>query len=225
MNKLWLDEAVETLKSCWHNPLKMVGCIALDLFFFFAYGWLSMPVFDKLTEYIIVISALVSDSLKGSGRLYVSNKSLVDILFAPPLGGFVAKFFLLLLLLGFAVYFLYCVFQGMVWKMSSEIAGYALSLRDYLRSFFVTNVVWFALFVVYYFWDLLLKIRTTILAKLNPAYVQGDLWSMAAIVLSLIVVYFMVLSYVAGSIKMGFKAGWSGWRDFAPPILFCSCLR
>ncbi|MBI4142115.1 hypothetical protein HY484_04270, partial [Candidatus Woesearchaeota archaeon] len=124
---LWFDEAANTLKSCWQNPLKVIECIAIDLFFFFAYGWLSFPVFEKLTEYVIVISSLVSDALKTTGRSYINNKSLVDILFSPPLNGFVVKFFLLLLLLGFVVYFLYCVFQGFVWKISSEVAGFNIS--------------------------------------------------------------------------------------------------
>lgn len=219
MANMWFDEAVETLKSCWQNPLKVVGCIALDFVFFFAYGWLSVPVFDKLTEYIIVISSLVSEGLKGTGRSYINNKSLVDILFSPPFGEFVTNFFVLLMLLGFTVYFIYCVFQGIVWKIASEIADYDVSLRDYLRSFFMTNIAWFALFVLYYFGDLFLKIRTTILTKLNPEYVQSDVLSIFFVVMSLVVVYFMILSYVAGSVKLGLKAGWYGWRDFAPPIL------
>ncbi len=216
---LWFDEAANTLKSCWQNPLKVIECIAIDLFFFFAYGWLSFPVFEKLTEYVIVISSLVSDALKTTGRSYINNKSLVDILFSPPLNGFVVKFFLLLLLLGFVVYFLYCVFQGFVWKISSEVAGFNISWKEYLRSFFLTNILWFGLFIVYYFGDLLLNIRTTILIKLNPEYVPSGVWGIFVVVMSLIILYFMILSYIAGSVRIGFKAGWNGYRDFAPPLL------
>lgn len=218
LEEMHFDEAIVSLKSCINAPFKLLSCILLDILFFVVYGLLSAPIFAKLTDYTILVGAFVSQTLKSGGRNYINNKSVFDILTSEQVLPFFTKFLLLLLLLGAIIYFLYCIFQGIIWKLASSLAGYDLEWAEYIKAFARTNILWFGIFVVYYFGSLFFQIRTTVLTKINPSYAPNFFWEVLFGTAIIIVLYFMILSYISGGLKIGFKAGVKGWPHFAPPI-------
>ena len=189
------------------------------LLIFFTYGILSSPIFEKLTQHIIIVGTLLSQAMNGSGRNYLNNKSLLDILFSQQIQPFFLKFILLLLLLGAVVYLLYCLTQGIAWKISSDLAGYNISLNEYLRAFTKTNILWFALFVLYYFGSIIFDIRKTIILKTSQNYAPNTAFEIIFAITLITILYFVILTYISGSIKLGLKAGLHGWKEFAPPII------
>lgn len=217
--KIFLQDAIFSVKICIKQSLKLILCMFFDLAFFVVYGMLSAPVFSKLTDHVIILGTFVSDAMKKTGRTYVNNQSLIDLLLKPQILPFFFKFLLLLALLGAIVYIVYCVFQGINWKLSSELAGYDVSWRQYLKAFSKINLLWFGLFVIYYFTSLFFAIRKTIILKFNPAYAPNYFWEVGFAILLFAALYFMILTYVSGTIKIGLKAAIHGWKDFAPPII------
>lgn len=216
---LHLEDAKIAIQTCITKSHKLLACMALDIGFFFIYGILSTPIFEKLTQHVIIVGTLISQAMNGSGRNYLNNKSLIDILVSPQIMPFFLKFTLLLVLLGAIVYLLYCATQGIAWKISSDLAGYKISLNEYLKAFTKTNILWFTLFVLYYFGSIIFDIRKTIILKTNPNYAPNTTIEIAFIILLTTILYFMILTYISGNIKIGLKAGLRGWKEFAPPTI------
>jgi len=217
--KIFLQDAIISFKTCIQQAYKLLTCMILDLLFFVVYGLLSAPIFNKLSDHVIVLGAFISDAMKKTGRTYVNNKSIVDMLSGQQVWPYFFKFLILLLLLGMTAYLLYCLFQGIAWKLSSELAGYKISWKEYLKSFTKVNSFWFAIFVIYYFGSLFVSIRKTIILKFNPTYAPSYIWEVIFAMVLFIFIYLMILSYVSGRIKIGLKAGIKGWKEFAPPII------
>lgn len=222
--EIHLEEAIDSVRTSVQNAFKLLACILLDIICLVLYGVLTTPIYDKLQEHIIIIGTFISEGMQKSGRTYINNTSLVDILFSQQARPYVFKFILLLLLLGTTVYILYVVFQGTIWKIASSLAGYQIAWNEYLKAFAKTNLLWFGIFVVYYFGSLFLQIRSVVLTKINPSYAPSTAWEVIFAMVLAVILYFAILSYISGGIKIGFKAGLHGWRQFAPAIIFLMIL-
>src|SRR3989338_8008346 len=107
-NSLHFEDAKTAIQACITKSPKLLACMLLDAGFFFFYGLLSTPIFEKLTQYVILVGTLISQAMNENGRTYLNNKSVIDILFSPQIMPFFLKFILLLLLLGAIIYLLYC---------------------------------------------------------------------------------------------------------------------
>lgn len=197
------------------NKLYVLASSLVDLIFFIAFGFMTGPVYDKLTEHVIIIGSLVSQQLRAPGR---ARPAIIDVLFQPPVSSFTWKFFLLLLLLAVVVFVIYCLFHGLNWWMATSLTTKKTHWREYMMSFARVNALWFGLFMVWYCIDTIFDLRRLVLEKALDQPAPG-----AAIVLNIIlgiIVYFAIVSYPLLSIKKAFSQGLRRLLFFVPALVF-----
>ena len=59
-----VKEWLASWKSLRKNPLYLLSSGLIDIVFFITFGLLTAPIFDKLTQHVIIIGSLVSELMR-----------------------------------------------------------------------------------------------------------------------------------------------------------------
>lgn len=185
------------------QKLLVIASGFMDLLFLIAFGFMTTPVYGKLTEHVIIIGALVSQQLRAAaGRM---RPAIIDTLFQEPVRGYTWQFLGLLVVLAVVVFVLFWIFQGLAWWLATAVAGKNMRWRAFLTRFARVNVVWFGLFVLWYVLDTVFDLRRIAVEKATGQAATG-----AGIVLFGVLVliwYFAIISYPLLRIKQSFVLG------------------
>jgi hypothetical protein len=116
--------------------------------------------------------------------------------------------------LSFAIlmYFVYCLFHGLIWKFYFSLSDKKRNYLAYLKKFFLVNIFWYTIFCVLVLVDFLFTYIDTVGKRVEPT---GAFYlSTAGSAIMIILFYFTFISYVlienhkiGISIKLSFKLG------------------
>lgn len=196
-----VKEWLASWKSLRKNPLYLLSSGLIDIVFFITFGLLTAPIFDKLTQHVIIIGSLVSELMRApAGR---ARPAVVDALFMEPVKQFTWQFFGLLLLLAVTIFVLYCILHGFCWFMAIYLAGKKTSWKKHMIGFARVNLLWFGLFVAWFATDAIFDLRRLVVEKASG---QPDMTSAVVLyVVLLAIIYLALLSYPSLSIKSAFS--------------------
>ena len=195
----------------WYVPASAV----LDVLFLVFYGFMTAPVFDKLTEHVIVVGTLVTEQVGTvAGR---ARPAVIDALFQPPVSRYTWQFFALLVLLAVVIFVLFCVFQGLAWFAASRLAGSKMCWRKYLLAFARINLLWAGIYFLWQCADTILKLRGIAVAKMMGQAIPES--GIAMPFLLGVVAYFAVISYPLLEIRRAFMVGVRKIAILLPPAV------
>ena len=187
-----LKQSISVLKQ---NALILLLCSLIDVGFFFVYGFLTSPIRQKIAMQAIELGSLLS----GQGVPALSG------LFTPQTSVFTEKIVFSLIIFAVLTYVLYCVFQGVNWKLALDITGRKTKWLSYLNNFARVNALWFVIFVLFYAINVFAAMRRAILSALGTA--GFDVISLFSIIGMAVIAYFALLSYPSTSIKKAWATG------------------
>lgn len=187
-----LGKAAESLKNIKSHPKELLIAAVCDALFFFAYGFIKAPLYNKITDYIVIIGSVVSESASSMVR---GTSTTIGSIIAndPQASSYFNSLILIFAILAFSVYLVYTFFQSVSWKLSHEIAGKKIGIYDFMKEFAPLTLFWFVLFIVYYLLDFFADLRNAALQSVG-AEPQNLLGGFATF-LVLAIFYFGLISY------------------------------
>ncbi len=200
---LVIREWLHAWRTLFQNKGFALASGLVDLVFFLAFGFVTAPVFDKLTEHVIIIGSLVSEQMRVAvGR---TRPAVLDALFQQPVSQYTWQFLGLLAVLALVVFVLYALLQGTAWWLASSVVHKPLRWREFLMGFARVHVLWFALYAAWYCVDAILDLRRIVVAKALGQAVSGT--NVVLLAVLGIVIYFALISSPLLSIRKAFALG------------------
>ncbi len=198
---------IEYIKDSLHiltsSRKKALGIVMLDIIFLLAYGFVrgSPETFGFLSviyEYLKSFLTLASQQAKELALEAAKQTSIFTIMRDNPV---IAHYFWLLvlslILFALSTYFIYCFIEGAGWHLSFGLAnahaGNKTGFKNFIRQFFVVNIPWFLLFMLYVIVSFIDSFRATTLERLGHQNPLG--LKIASIIYLLLIAYFAVISY------------------------------
>ena len=165
------------------KPLFLYSAL-FDLLFLFLAGLTNLVLVKKLTGIMYIIGGLLSKASLDVGA--GGAPSFFGLLSAAQAWGGVAQFVVLFIVWVLGLYFLYCLFHGMGWRLAYDMIGRQQPLLPFVKRFFRINISWYLLFVLLNAVLFIVSYLTTSIAKKTEVSVHR-LWY----------VPFLLLLYVA----------------------------
>ncbi len=188
-----------TFESIKKRKLYLLYPAVLDLLFIVSYGFAAGFFVEGVQKSAV--------ELLKTGKSILTSGSLIKGLLSNN-----ESFSIILLTLAFmlVVYILYCVLQGVNWRLSKKFVNEDIKFFKYLKKFFLVNIFWFALFFFLEFLDYIRRV----VSYLNVGELDASFFSIAVSVLTFIIIYFAFISYaliskykVVNAIKKSFYLG------------------
>jgi hypothetical protein len=202
-----IDQFVDVLKESFSTLTKNYKVlwmgVGADILFFLVYGFASGPF----------ISGILEDLRQIGGQIITKSANLGKDFIGDALNtSYFRNIVILSVILAIIVYFTYCFFHGFIWKFYFRLAEKKGNYFSYMKRFFLVNIWWYLLFVVYVLFDFLSFYIDTAGKNIEP---NGIFFlSNISFVFLLIIGYFALISYVLiennkawKSIGMSFKIG------------------
>jgi len=206
MEYLVIDRLKESLVLIKRNPLRLAYPVLVDLIFLFIYGFLSYFIFLKIDYYMSSIFEQITQNTAVFEDAFVFGGLLSAVKNVPGTDVLLKKAFLWILALAVLSYILYCVFQAVSWRLSINIAKKG-KIKQYMKRFFLVNIVWAFLFAVYNALAIFIGYRKEILSR----YFEVSDFSLLLVVFGFVLIYFALISY---SLIARHKAGESLKKTF-----------
>lgn len=202
LGKVVFGEALEALKRIRESPRKLALAYLCDFLFLAAYGFAAYPLFGKIVDYVIAIGTIVSE--KSPQVIRGANQGLASIIRSDPQASqMLNSLMLVFLLLAVAIYITFVLFQGISWKLSSEIAGRNIHFHKYMKRFALLALFWIVLFSAYHLISLFSDIRAAVLKIAGEGAGSFHVFVTALLIALL---YFAFVSFtLAGTSKGGIK--------------------
>jgi hypothetical protein len=190
VSKVIVWECIRALRRISKNPSLLVAAGILDVMFFFVLGFITRPINVKIMDYIIIIGTTISEKAPSMVR----GESVIAMIRGDFLmSSLLNRLLVLFVILAFAVFLVYLFFQAVVWKMSSRIAGRKMHIYAYMKEFFLVNIFWMILFIIYHLLSLFAELRE---ASLRPFDIQvSNAFANFTVLLLLVIAYFAFISY------------------------------
>jgi hypothetical protein len=191
----WIGAWKAVFSAKWYLPFSA----ALDLAFFVLYGFMTAPLLSLLSDHTIAIGMLLSGQMRAAEG--GARPAVISVLFNPPVSKYVLQFIILLVVLALAVFLLYCMLQGLAWRIAGMLSGLKMHWRAFLLHFARINLLWFGLYCLWHCVSMALELRGIFIGagRTPPGAVMYVLLGLAA--------YFAVVSYPLLSIKKAFVSG------------------
>ncbi len=210
-----IREWVASWKTLAHQGLYVIASGLMDFLFLFSFGFLTRPVFDKLTEHVIIIGTLVSEQMRvPAGRV---RPAVLDALFLDPARNYTWQFLGLLIVLAVVMFVLFCLFQGMAWWFATSVAGKKTPWRIFLLQFARINLLWFGLYAAWSVVDAIFDVRRLVVEKAlgQSAPASGILLGIVLVLL----ISFAVLSYPLLNIRKAVLLGTRHVQTMVPAFI------
>lgn len=190
----WISAWKAVFSAKWYLPFSA----ALDLAFLVLYGFMTAPLLSLLSDHVVAVGMLLSGQMRAAEG---GRPAVISVLFHPPVSKYVFQFIILLFVLAIAVFLLYCVLQGLAWRVAGRLSGLKMHWRAFLLHFARVNLLWFGLYCVWHCAALVLELRGIFIGtgRTPPGMVMYVLLGLAA--------YFAVVSYPLLNIRKAFVSG------------------
>ncbi len=212
---LAISAAKNALFLLKRNPLQLLVSIIIDSFALFLFGFLSAPVYAKLTEHVIIIGTLVSQKMNAS-----RTRSVLSMLSDSDSSGFVKQLFLLLFLLLAIAYVIFVLSQGVNFALAKSITGRKSGVRSEIFSFAVIAGVWAAVVGIFYILNMLATLRASLLSKIAPNTGTGLVDVLEAMEAALL--FIAIVSFASGGVMKGFAWIRNNKTDFLASALLAT---
>ncbi|MEM2915988.1 MAG: hypothetical protein QXT19_01360 [Candidatus Woesearchaeota archaeon] len=191
----WIHSWKAVFSAKWYLPFSA----ALDFAFLVLYGFMTAPLLARISEHIIAIGVMLSVQMRvveGSARPAVAN-----VLFSPPVSRYTLQCVVLLLVLALAVFMLYCIFQGLAWRIAGILSGLKTHWRLFLLRFARINLFWFGLYCLWHCISIALELRSIFIGagRTPPGAVMYVILGLVA--------YFAIISYPLLNLRKAFVSG------------------
>lgn len=211
----------QAIKAAYQNKLLFLASMLADAIFFIIYGFATAPIYAKLTAQLFLIGSHAGDAIKTATR---ESQSMLSVLSSDAIAPYFNNIIWLLLLLAATVYIIYCTFQAFNWKIALQLTGRKTRYLDYLKKFLLINLLWFALFLLYYLLGFFVDIRQILIRTMMQAEPSKAL-SIILTFYFIALAYFALISYVKPSIKQSWLTGTSKIKQLLPPaLLITACI-
>ena len=190
-----------------NNIFIIILTTLLDVLFLFAFGYFTSSTRDNIGDISVQIGLRITELLKQGTYI-----SLLDMLLSPGVQQLFFQLLFFLVILGLLTYLIYCIFQGSVWYLILSIFQ-KLKWVNYVKKFFLINLLWFLLFCTFYTLYVIAEMRTVIVENITGSS-QFSLFSIVLYIFLFLIIYFALISYVTGKIKNTFKIGKKHWKKF-----------
>ncbi len=206
-----LGKARQSFKGMILHPKLLFLAMLCDALFFFAYGFVRAPIYHKLSEYIVIIGSVLSESAASMAR---GNSQTMSSIIAndPAASGYFNSLLLLYALLGFSVYLVYTFFHSVSWKLSYDIRGNKIGMYKFMKEFASLTLFWFVIFIIYYFIDFFAELRQAALQSIGVE--SQNLLGGVMLFFLIAIFYFGMISYTIigkgttfGKVKKSFYIG------------------
>lgn len=139
------------------NPLLLLASIATDVIALFTFGYLSTPVYDKLTEHAIILGTLISQPTARGTAILTTLTSATAI-------PYTTNLLLLLSLLLAITATTFALSQTINYTIAGKMANKKFTPAPFLRAV----LLWTPILAIMYALHLLIDLRHTILNKITP---------------------------------------------------------
>ena len=185
------------LKKSWEiikaNPFYVLFPVLTDILFVMWYGFVRANIGGKIVEYVQAFSAVVMQNAGGVMRNYFLHGFSGALQTDPQIRFYMNKILLLYVLLALSIYLVYCFFQGISWKLSFNLTGKKIGFYDFMKKFFLLNIVWGLIFVVYAFTSFIADFGRMV-SERQGVEIAGSIGPISIIIL-VVLVYFSTISY------------------------------
>lgn len=190
-------------KALAANGWYVLACALLDIAFFVAYGFIRAPLFENLTNHVIVVGTLLTQKMSSVADR--TRPAIIDALFQPPVLRYTLQFIGLLAVLALVIFVLYCIFQGVAWYLAGKLDKSKMHWRVFLTHFARINLLWFGFYFLWQCVSMVFDLRRVAIEKATsqPAPEAG----IALMVVLAVLVYFAIISYPSLSIRKAFSMG------------------
>jgi len=188
------------LKLLWKNIVKsffdlkdriVLSAISLDIMFVFLYGFIASKLFAKVMEYVNAIGLLVAQN-SGMVMDKIFQNGIINTITSTPELVFYFKRLAVLVFLNIIIFYLiYSLLHGWCWKLLS--AKIRANKFNYLKQFFLINLLWLPFFLIQQSLSLFIDLRNTAIKSINPLTVLGTNYT--SYILLFVIVYFALISY------------------------------
>lgn len=207
----------EALKSA-RLVKKNLGWLAIacinDALFFVLYGFLSRGLREGIVAGITTTGAKLAQIAQETIKT-----PYLKLLLHESVKPYTLRVLGLLALLGIIIFALYCFFHGTNWWIARTIAGKNESYHAYLWIFAKLNILWMAMFIIYFALDTYFDLKSAMLKVVEQPASQPVL----PIIFLTLTVYFALISYSKTSLRGVLKAG-KNLKLTIPPIAICAAL-
>ena len=192
-----------------------------DIVFLFFYGLIVLPLLDRVVDYVMAIGYHMSKSSGEITRQYIATESILNALLSnPDILSYFKKIVVLFFIIVIAVYVVYCLFQGISWKIC-----YGKTKYNYIKQFFLINIFWVLIFVVQQLVSLFFDLRMAVIKSINPSVVAKT--NPVPTIILVVIVYFALVSYalvgklkVREALKKCFVTGIKKFKDIGLMYVF-----
>lgn len=194
-----LSAAKKALILLKNNPLLVLLSICIDVSALFLYGFLSGPVYAKMTEHIILIGTLISQNLQAS-----RGKSIMTILYQPDTSEFAKQLILLLLFLLCITYVIFVISQGLNLALAKKIARQKTHTISQIKTVAKIALFWSIVLAILYPLRLLADIRLLLITKVTPNQTSFGLVD----TLNILTVLFVIIAlhqFALGTLRNSFS--------------------
>lgn len=189
---------IRAVDLCKRNFLLVLLIALIDVLFFFVLGFATSYFVDRIFELAVVVTQRISSELS-----IESTSGLLGILFQPGIASItwqIIGFMFMTLLVTFVTY---VIIQGYAWYLSQYVMG-KVSWPAYLKRFTKVNVLWFALFALFFVVNTLVDLRYTIVANIAQA-TKPVLPFVPIYAFLLVIIYLAFTSYGLPSIRESWR--------------------
>jgi len=187
-----LDKAARAFEKVRKNPKNLAFASLSDIVFFAAYGFVTAPLFSKIVDYIIIMGTMVSEESASIAR--GTNPDISSVIIGnPQIRQYFNRLLIIYIILIAAIYMVYTFFQGISWKLSSNIAGRKARMHSFMREFALLNILWVGLFAVYHFISLFADLRQAAVQSMQLE--ASNAFGVFASVFLFAILYFAFISY------------------------------
>ena len=192
ITEIIVDKAVQALKKLKSYPRLLFASALCDALFFFIFGFITAPMYRKITEYIVIIGTAISESASSMLR---GQESTINSIIAnnPETSAYFNSLLLVYVILAVSVYIIYAFFHSVSWRISFGIAGKKTSMYKFMKEFSLLTLFWFVIFIIYYFIDFFAELRVVALQSMNieAPNIMGNF----ATLMIILIFYFSMISY------------------------------
>lgn len=136
------------------NPLLLIAACLLDAAFFFAWGFYTTPINERIVEQAILVANSAGENLKQGNlsALLPLNPQILSLLG----------------ILFITSFLLYVIFHGTNWWIAQKLVNRKTGYKQYVLGFAKVNLLWLLAYALYRIFDVIIALRATIVEKLAP---------------------------------------------------------
>jgi hypothetical protein len=186
-----IKNIIITLRLIIKNKVFLIYSVLADLLFLFLYGMLTSSFYQEILFNILRISEEAGrySIIKGdsASNLISSLKNY------PEINIYINKILFNIFVIIIIVYFLYSILQGFSWFVANKVVNKKADFLSYFKKFFLINLLWFLLYNIYNFLNIILGFRQNYAQRYG--LIVRDYSNIYLVVFLIVILYLAFISY------------------------------